>query len=1666
MRNHIYKLFLINFMPKQLLRMCRQVLNVIVFISLIYTNSIQAGVFWTDGSNWNNGTGYFNSLSEICESKANDWGIEYCEIVGMGDCPQYGGVCGTCSMGSDCNSTPLSYLFLGLEAFSLAIPTNPNVPNMCVGNPVDPVTGNKHQKEQLIEIDSPHPITFDLYYNSNRLEKWRHSFTRTLSFSSYPNGPRIDFNGAAFGTDPVVDPESPSFFGGEITSYGAIYAPTEPSVPITYSSVEQACVSGWANKKRYYHYSWIPTSVAELRQTPISSFGAISQCYILDEPDGQVKMILDIYDAIAGRPPAYGSAPVDSFLRFTRPNGRVIVFSNFFGIENRSKTGETLDISGTGTSAIYRLHTANDETEEYSNTGKLLSITSAQGHVQSLTYDAGTDLLVQVFNQTGESLTFGYENYGDTNQYKRIKTITDHDNRVWIFNYNAVENTLASINMPDGTQRQFHYEYASNVQLLTGITDETAQRYATWTYDAEGRVTLSAHGADQVKDRVELDYQDISNNGSRIITTKRTSGLAGGSGVDIVSTFKTHTGGEGHPIVAEITGHNAVKFEHNADTGYLEYVEDKGLRTDYSNYDNKGNPGIVIEATGTAEQRQLNYTYDPRYHSKIATITETSVYAGSNKVTTYLYDDFGNNTGISIDGFKPDGTAVSRTSTFQYTGPYNQLSQIDGPRTDANDVYIITYYPDNATEGNNRARMKNVFAALNITLYSNITYTATGKIKTYLDGNNVQVTLDYYYGNDRLKSQEQLDLNTGEKRFAEWTYLATGEVKTITTGFDISDKTILTLNYDDARRLTSITDGLGNYIEYILDSEGNVEQENIRDTGGFLKKQLTQTFDDYNRLQLRTQVNEQYTETWSPNGTLDKTLDGKGITTDYDYDTLKRLTTITQDESGSSPQTANALTVLNYDVQDNLNYVKNPVNGETIYSYDDLGNQLSRTSDDTGLTSYSHDNAGNLISMIDAKGEVIYYTYDALNRLISITTSNAEDDYQFEYDGCKNGVGRLCKVSGNNSTQYYQYDAFGNITRQQALQYAYDTANRLDTITYPSGGVVDYDYDLAGQVQQVSLARNGSTTPLAINITYEPFGDVNNMLYGNGLTLNQSKDAAYRPLTQNILSVFELSYVDYDENGNLKQRDDAVANASSLFTYDEHNRLNTATGGFGTRSYSYDTNANRISLTEESNTTKNAYEPQSNRLTMRGLEGVTLDNNGNTLSIGARNYSYTKHNRLFEVFDNGVLKATYQYNGLGQRISKTLADGSGKYFIYDTDGKLMAETDINGNILFEYTYLNGQLLAKYSPDTDIDGISNYEEGKQSTNPITPDQDGDGLSDLDEMFIHGTSVSNNDSDGDGISDSEELAFNSDPLDGNANYGDINLDGEFNLGDYVVLMQFVLGTRSPNPTEQEQADINQDDVLNVQDLLLMQRVLLGLQVSWFDISAEGLSEMFAQLYQSIIPIAHAANGDGDIYFIHNDHLGTPVKMTNELGFVVWSAVYDPFGKATVNEDVDGDSVSVGMNVRFPGQYYDQESGLHYNYFRTYDPNLGRYITSDPIGLLGGINTYTYVYNNPLYYIDPTGEIPFLPYLAYVTYAVTAYAIYDIASSVIDNMELRLSLNDDISKLENPHAEIGDLMGRQRQNITDISKISQKGSDLLTGIDRSQSMKNLTDLARQCR
>ena len=106
---------------------------------------------------------------------------------------------------------------------------------------------------------------------------------------------------------------------------------------------------------------------------------------------------------------------------------------------------------------------------------------------------------------------------------------------------------------------------------------------------------------------------------------------------------------------------------------------------------------------------------------------------------------------------------------------------------------------------------------------------------------------------------------------------------------------------------------------------------------------------------------------------------------------------------------------------------------------------------------------------------------------------------------------------------------------------------------------------------------------------------------------------------------------------------------------------------------------------------------------------------------------------------------------------------------------------------------------------------------------------------------------------------------------------------------------------------------------------------------------------------------------VYWYHTNHLGTPKLLTDKTGKTVWQANSEAFGRTFVTQSL------IENNLRFPGQYYDAETDTHYNFMRDYDPATGRYLTSDPIGLYGGINLYGYVEGNPVVKFDNFGEHP---------------------------------------------------------------------------------------------
>ena len=140
----------------------------------------------------------------------------------------------------------------------------------------------------------------------------------------------------------------------------------------------------------------------------------------------------------------------------------------------------------------------------------------------------------------------------------------------------------------------------------------------------------------------------------------------------------------------------------------------------------------------------------------------------------------------------------------------------------------------------------------------------------------------------------------------------------------------------------------------------------------------------------------------------------------------------------------------------------------------------------------------------------------------------------------------------------------------------------------------------------------------------------------------------------------------------------------------------------------------------------------------------------------------------------------------------------------------------------------------------------------------------------------------------------------------------------------------------------------------------------------LAASATDDNGATTWSGAVPVTVTNDTGVQVYYLHNDHLNTPRMVTDEANRVVWRnlPLSEPFGMTPPEEDPDGDGQAFTLNLRFPGQYADQETNLSYNYFRDYDPETGRYWQSDPVGLAGGINTYAYGAANPLSHGDPMG------------------------------------------------------------------------------------------------
>ena len=334
----------------------------------------------------------------------------------------------------------------------------------------------------------------------------------------------------------------------------------------------------------------------------------------------------------------------------------------------------------------------------------------------------------------------------------------------------------------------------------------------------------------------------------------------------------------------------------------------------------------------------------------------------------------------------------------------------------------------------------------------------------------------------------------------------------------------------------------------------------------------------------------------------------------------------------------------------------------------------------------------------DARGVVTEYTYDALNRLTTETyPANPALNTSYTYDDTSNdnkGVGRLTGIQGSSGSTAYSYDSFGNrLTDVRVIDgityttaYSYDAANRLTAITYPTGLTVSYTRNSGGQIVQVDADGQAGLRTFAHDIQYLPFGGFTQLEYGNGLLLSRSYDQDYRLIDQQLGSLQSLAYT-HNPVDNISAIDNLFdPRKSQTFDYDPLHRLTLEMGEYGSKSYQYDAVGNREQRlwdrVDGTTSTMNLnYALDSNRLTQRYNVPINYTAAGNmTNKNAAVTLDYDERHRIISASKNGILKGTYTYNALGQRVQKTIYVGTQAtpwIFHYGPDGQLLAATEIN-----------------------------------------------------------------------------------------------------------------------------------------------------------------------------------------------------------------------------------------------------------------------------------------------------------------------------------------------------------------------------------------------------
>lgn len=474
----------------------------------------------------------------------------------------------------------------------------------------------------------------------------------------------------------------------------------------------------------------------------------------------------------------------------------------------------------------------NDTVEIYNAIGQLVRIQLRNGNTTTLRYNSSGQLET-ITGPFGKTLTLVYDAKG------HLATLTTPDGAVIKYEYASTSGNLVRVIYPDNTpsdetdnpRKTYHYENLGFPHALTGITDENGARFATYAYDAQGRVVSSEH-ANGV-DKITLGY---NSNGTTTVTDAR--GVARTYGFQTIWGVRKNTSLSQSCTNGCATTAAATTYDVNGNVA--SQTDFNGVKTTYI-YDLTRNLETSrTEASGTPQARTITTQWHPTFRLPVQ-VTEP------NRRTDSSYDAQGN---VLTRSETALDTNVTRT--WRYT--YNALGQIltaDGPRTDVADVTTYEYWPINAScpgagEGAGmdqgcRGQLKRRTDAVGgVTEY--LKYNPHGQLLQQRDPNGAMHGSTYDV-RQQLLSRTDAGLNT--------TYRY--DPRSLLEQISLPSGAVLNYQYDAAHRLIGIQDNAGNRVSYTLDAMGNRLQETVTDPTNTLVKRMTREYDALSRLQRETQ---------------------------------------------------------------------------------------------------------------------------------------------------------------------------------------------------------------------------------------------------------------------------------------------------------------------------------------------------------------------------------------------------------------------------------------------------------------------------------------------------------------------------------------------------------------------------------------------------------------------------------------------------------------------------------------------------------------------------------------------------------------------------------------------------------------------------------------------